>query len=67
MHTLIEPKVHVSPNEAYVSTHLHLHKPEEVHVYEELGGGGTRNHYQGAVITSINEAYACPQHCSQTY
>ena len=63
MHTLTveslneEPKIHVSPNEAYAS--VQLHKPEEVHIYEELNSV-TQN--QETVITTKNEVYAFTQH-----
>ena len=65
MYTLIankEPKIHISPNEAYASVQLQLHKPEtdEVHVYEEL------SQTQGTVIMARNEAYASLQHSNKT-
>ena len=50
-----EPKIFVSPNEAYAS--VELHKPEEVHmhIYEELSKAAQ---CQETVITTRNEAYA---------
>ena len=55
-------KIHVSPNEAYAS--VELHKPEEVHIYEELGNA---TQSQGIVITTRNEAYVSwtMQHSNQ--
>lgn len=44
-----EPKIHVSPNEAYAR--VELHKPEELCIYDEL-------QIQATVITTRNKAYA---------
>lgn len=69
MHTLIasKPKIHISPNEAYASVQLQLHKPEsdEVHFYEELNSSVTPS--QGTVTTARNEAYGWIKQSIQTY